>query len=63
MPHPRGKAFPLLYEEYLIRLIFNEKKSELDLEEVPDIVLSLLGQVLHWIMMTPVVTYDGFLRE
>lgn len=40
----KGKSLSSIIEEYLTRLTFNEKKSELDLEEVvPDIILSLLG--------------------
>lgn len=38
-----GKSLISIIEDYLARLTFKGKKQELDLEEVPDIVLSLLG--------------------
>ena len=38
-----GKSLTSIIEDYLARLTFKEKKQDLDLEEVPDIVLSLLG--------------------
>ena len=38
-----GKSRTSIIEEYLARLTFKGKKEELDLKEVPDIVLSLLG--------------------
>lgn len=39
----KGKSLTSIIEDYLARLTFKGKKQELDLEEVPDIVLSLLG--------------------
>lgn len=38
-----GKSLTSIIEDYLARLTFKGKKQDLDLEEVPDIVLSLLG--------------------
>lgn len=38
-----GKSLTSIIEDYLVRLTFKGKKQDLDLEEVPDIVLSLLG--------------------
>lgn len=38
-----GKSLTSIIEDYLARLTFKGKKQNLDLEEVPDIVLSLLG--------------------
>ena len=37
------KSLTSIIEDYLARLTFKGKKQDLDLEEVPDIVLSLLG--------------------
>lgn len=39
----KGKSLTSIIEDYLARLTFKGKKQDLDLEEVPDIVLSLLG--------------------
>lgn len=38
-----GKSLTSIIEDYLARLTFKGKMQDLDLEEVPDIVLSLLG--------------------
>lgn len=38
-----GKSLATIIEDYLTRLTFKGKKQDMDLEEVPDIVLSLLG--------------------